>query len=588
MRYAAAVLAAAVSAGIRLAAAPLLGDRAPFTLFYLCILIAAWYLGTGPAAAALGASIVFSLFFLSPAGGFGAIPAGEWVALGLNIVISAFLIAMAELVRRSRAEAEGTRRASEGTAEALQQALKAARMSHWSWNILTGRVEFSENFEEMHGLAPGAFSGRFDSLEPLIHPDDLPAVKSAIAAALRDGQDYDIEFRVLPQDGRTVWIRGLGHPLREGGRSVRMTGVGIDVTEHKEREADRRLLAAIVDSTDDAIVSKDLTGRILSWNRSAERTFGYSAEEAIGRSIAMLMPPEGADDFFSIIGRIREGRRVEHYETVRRRKDGTIINVSLTVSPVHDEKGKVIGASKIARDITAVRAAERERQRIRDLYLGILGHDLRNPLNTIVASLYTLEKTVSPELRHVFPRLSRSAERMARMIDQLLDFTRARLGEGIALERRPANLRDVCAAVVEELEPQYPGRIRFRADRDLESDWDADRIAQALSNLVVNALDYGSPDHPVEVVVNRENGSARIEVANQGSPIPEELRPAIFEPFRRGTGDEQRSRRGLGLGLFITREIVRAHRGTIELLSEAGRTTFVLRLPLAGVAQPSV
>ncbi|HEY6147809.1 MAG TPA: HAMP domain-containing sensor histidine kinase, partial [Thermoanaerobaculia bacterium] len=262
--------------------------------------------------------------------------------------------------------------------------------------------------------------------------------------------------------------------------------------------------------------------------------------------------------------------------------------VSLTVSPVHDEKGKVIGASKIARDITAVRAAERERQKIRDLYLGILGHDLRNPLNTIVASLYTLERKVQPELRHIFPRISRSADRMARMIDQLLDFTRARLGEGLRLYPRPANLRDICAGVVEELEPQSPGRIRFSADGNFESEWDGDRIAQVLSNLITNALDYGSPDCSVDVRLGRESGMARIEVSNEGPPIPEELRPTIFEPFRRGTGDEQRNRRGLGLGLFITREIVRAHRGTIELVSEGGRTTFILRLPIAASAQKAV
>ena len=299
----------------------------------------------------------------------------------------------------------------------------------------------------------------------------------------------------------------------------------------------------------------------------------------------MLMPPQGGDDYLSIINRIRDGSRVEHYETFRRHKSGRILEVSLTVSPVHDDKGKVIAASKIARDITAIRAAEREKERIRDLYLGILGHDLRNPLNTIAASLYTLERRAPPELQHVFPRISRSAQRMSRMIDQLLDFTRARLGEGLRIEPRPSNLRDICAATVEELESQYPERIRFSADGDLSSEWDADRIQQVVSNLVVNALDYGSQEQPVDVRLERADGSARIVVSNEGPEIPEPLREVIFEPFRRGTGDEQRARRGLGLGLFITREIVRAHQGSIELQSGAGRTTFVLCLPLAATVR---
>jgi PAS domain S-box-containing protein len=523
-----------------------------------------------------------------PPGRSEAIPSWVWIALAFLFLVTAFLIVLVELLRRSRGQTVAARKASQDASEALQQALHAARMGHWSWDVQTGKVTWSENLEEIHGMPPGSFAGDFDAFEGMVHPDDRAGVKAAIACALRDGTDYDIEFRVLPPGGPLIWIRGLGHAVRENGAAVRMTGVAMDITENKRRDADRRLLAAIVDSTDDAIVSKDLTGKILSWNRSAERTFGYPAEEAIGRPVSMLMPKQASEDFFSIIDSIRAGKKVDHYETVRRRKDGTLIDVSLTVSPVLDEKGTIIAASKIARDITAVRAAEREKQRIRDLYLGILGHDLRNPLNTIVASLYTLEKKAPPDLQHIFPRLSRSAERMGRMINQLLDFTRARLGEGLRLEPRPARLREICAAVVDELEPQYPGRIRFVADGQLESDWDGDRIAQALSNLVVNALDYGSQEDPVEVRLSSEDGNARLEVTNRGPAIPDELKPAIFEPFRRGTGDEQRNSRGLGLGLFITHEIVRAHRGSIELVSGEGRTTFVLRLPLAAVEQRAV
>src|SRR5215472_748041 len=127
-----------------------------------------------------------------------------------------------------------------------------------------------------------------------------------------------------------------------------------------ERERAQKLLAAIVESSDDAIVSKDLAGRILTWNPAAERLFGYTSEEAVGQSIRLLLPPERADDFFSILDRIRQGERVEHYETLRRRKDGSLVEVSLTVSPVHDDDGMVVAASKIARDLTAVREVQRE------------------------------------------------------------------------------------------------------------------------------------------------------------------------------------------------------------------------------------
>src|SRR5262249_37524666 len=162
-------------------------------------------------------------------------------------------------------------------------------------------------------------------------------------------------------------------------------------------------------------------------NPAAERLFGYSAEEVIGQSVRLLLPPERADDFFSILDRIRRGERVEHYETLRRRKDGTLVEISLTVSPVHDENGRVVAASEIARDLTALGEVQRERERMRELFLATLGHDLRNPLNTITISLAYLQKHIPESLRHVTTRMSTSANRMARMIEQLLDFTRARL-----------------------------------------------------------------------------------------------------------------------------------------------------------------
>src|SRR5262249_4863262 len=151
-------------------------------------------------------------------------------------------------------------------------------------------------------------------------------------------------------------------PIAVDERAVRNTQMA--ERDPSERERARKLLAAIVESSDDAIVSKDLTGRILSWNPAAERLFGYSAEEVIGQSVRLLLPPERADDFFSILDRIRRGERVEHYETLRRRKDGTLVEISLTVSPVHDENGRVVAASKIARDLTALREVQRERERM--------------------------------------------------------------------------------------------------------------------------------------------------------------------------------------------------------------------------------
>lgn len=359
--------------------------------------------------------------------------------------------------------------------------------------------------------------------------------------------------------------------------------------ERKDADEARRLLASIVDSSDDAIVSKDLNGRILSWNAAAERLFGYKSEEIVGKSIRTLLPEVRADDFFSILDRIRRGERVAHYETIRKRKDGSLVEVSLTISPIYDEEGRIVGASEIAHDLTAVRAAQREAEHTRQLFLATLGHDLRNPLNTIVVSLAHLQHRIPEDLRDVPKRMMTSANRMARMIEQLLDFTRARMGSGMPVVLGAGDLSEICTAVINEFQAQHPSRIRLTSRGDFRGQWDADRLAQMFANLLANALDHGSPDGPVEVHLTREDGAARLEVRNQGPTIPEEARREVFEPFRRVIDRSASRTRGLGLGLFITREIVRSHGGSIEIVSENGETTLTVRLPVVPpVAQTDV
>ena len=462
-----------------------------------------------------------------------------------------------------------------------EEMLASASVGWWSWNVPSGRTTWSANFEAVHGLAPGSLDRSFDSLLARIHPEDRQGFRSAVLRTVAHGDAYDLDLRVLPTRGPMQTVIARGSASLEAGGPV-VSGIAINVSRRRALERDRRLLAAIVDSSDDAIVSKDLHGIILSWNRAAERMFGYTAAEAVGQSITILLPPEKSDDFFSIMGRIRRGERVEHYETLRRRKDGRILEVALTISPVRDEFGTVIGASKIARDITEAKAAERDRQRTRELFLGILGHDLRNPLNVISASLYAIRRELpEPAAARIVPRMNRATERMTRMIEQLLDFTRARLGDGIAVDPRPADLRDICAAIVEDVSHQQPNRIRFAAAGSLPGLWDSDRLTQALSNLISNALQHGSAAEPVEVRAWPENGLACVSVSNAGDPIAAEDRDTIFEPFRRLGAAPSRDSSGVGLGLYIAREIVRSHGGTIDLSSEPDRTSFLVRLPIA-------
>ena len=565
-RYAAALLLVVLAAGVRGILTPWLGTRSPYTLFYPPVLMSAWFGGPGPGILAIAASTVLSSLFLNPVGRLQVHDAVDIASLAAFFVVGSCLVLAAAAARRARAEA--THQAARHV-ELLERLNAGFTILDRQWRIVyinpEGAAIVRRSAPELIG----------QDLRRVFEPP--PQVVQSIQGVLDGGAPADFEFEMTAW-GR--WFDNRVFPVDEG-----VAVVFLDITAQKTRDADRRLLAAIVDSSDDAIISKDLHGRILSWNAAAERMYGFQASEAVGQPVSLMIPENKLDEMFEIMERIRRGERIEHHETLRRRRSGEIFEAELTVSPIRDETGRIVAASKIARDVSSRRAAEREKQRTRELFLGILGHDLRNPLNTIVASLYSLEKNAAEPVQRAAARMSRATQRMTRMIEQLLDFTRARLGEGIPLRPERAELREICTGVVEEFEALHPARVRFESDGAGAGLWDADRMAQALSNLVGNALAHGLPEEPVEVSLSSRPDGLRLEVANRGPVIPETDRAGIFEPFRRAATAGQDSS-GLGLGLYIAREIVRAHGGTIDVASDSTSTRFVVRLPVAAPEPP--
>jgi PAS domain S-box-containing protein len=256
--------------------------------------------------------------------------------------------------------------------ERLRFALDAASMGTWDWDLATGTVQWSDNMERIHGLPAGTFDETFQSYEREIHPADRERVVASIRLALAGGEPHDLEYRIVGPDGQIRWVEGKGH-VKAGadGQPARMTGVCMNITRRKEAELARvdaleqsnrasQRLAAIVESSDDAIVSKDLNGVIMSWNQGAERMFGYPEAEAVGRSITLIVPLARRGEEDQVLARIRAGQPVE-METVRQHRDGSTLDISLKVSPVRDGAGRIVGASKIARDISARKRHEAER-----------------------------------------------------------------------------------------------------------------------------------------------------------------------------------------------------------------------------------
>jgi PAS domain S-box-containing protein len=264
------------------------------------------------------------------------------------------------LLVRQRAEREllATKEELERTSERLQLALTAGTLGDWSWDATTDLFSVGARAAAILGLSATSPVTRAQIQERMSRQDREQA-NVAFQEALATRSDYNVEFRIELPGGHHRWVAARGRGLyADNGLALGMTGVAQDISDRKQAEEIRVLLAEVVASSDDAIISKTLDGIITSWNRGAQRMFGYTADEVIGQPVTLLIPPDHLDEEPGILRRLRRGERIEHYETIRRRKDGTLLNVSLSVSPVRDVNGTIVGASKIARDVTHRRHAE--------------------------------------------------------------------------------------------------------------------------------------------------------------------------------------------------------------------------------------
>jgi signal transduction histidine kinase len=224
----------------------------------------------------------------------------------------------------------------------------------------------------------------------------------------------------------------------------------------------------------------------------------------------------------------------------------------------------------------------KEVQDLRELFIGVLAHDLSNPLGAILSAAdLMLRRGSLPEVEYkATARIASSASRAVRMIDQLLDFTRSRLGGGLPVRPVTTDLAKICRSTIDDFQSQHPDRVfALEVSGECIGSWDPDRLAQLVGNLVANAIQHGEPGAPARVQLRDDGEEVLLQVANQGEPIPAELLPTIFEAFRRRTGENPS--RGLGLGLFIARQIVDAHGGSIRVdsVAPARTTTVTVRLP---------
>ncbi len=428
----------------------------------------------------------------------------------------------------------------------------------------------------------------------LIAPEDRKAFREFNEQVGR-GQGKILEFDIIGLRGTRRNMESHGVPLPDAKGSWLLLAVTRDVTERNRAHMDRKHMAAIVESSDDVIVSKTLDGIITSWNKGAERILGYSADEIIGKHVSLLMPPENIEDTHAILGKIRKGEKVDHYETKRRAKDGRILDVSITVSPVHDAAGRIVGASKVGRDITEQRriaAALKQANRRKDEFLAMLAHELRNPISAINnAVLLARRCELSEPLQWSTEVIERQVKQLARLIDDLLDVSRINSGK-IQIRKEVVDIGPILNNAVDTVRPFVEERkhklfVSFGAG-SLRVNADPVRLEQIAVNLLTNAAKYTESEGSIWLTVEQTETDVVIQVRDTGIGIPPDQLPEMFELFAQGDRSLARSEGGLGIGLTLVKSLVEMHQGTITASSEGlGKgSEFTVRFP--AVRSPQV
>jgi PAS domain S-box-containing protein len=381
-----------------------------------------------------------------------------------------------------------------------------------------------------------------------------------------DGRDYRVDFVPLRDEDGIVYA-GLV--------------ICLDITERKQAEEHSAKLAAIVESSDDAIISKGLDGIVTSWNKGARRMFGHTEADMVGSSILKLIPEDRQDEEPLIIGRLKKGERVEHFETRRVTAEGRQIDVSLTISPIFDGNGAVIGVSKIARDISE---QKRDEQRKND-FIAMASHELKTPLTSITALVQLLHKKLqSSEDSFVPSALSKAdmqVRKMAAMVNGFLNVSRLESGK-LHIVAHEFDLNQLITDIIDETRLTVATHtLVFEPCETTNITADRDKIGSVISNLISNAIKYSPRGKLVTIVCRSTPQHAEVSVSDEGMGIKADDMGKLFDRYYRVSNTHTQHISGFGIGLYLSAEIIRHHGGNIWAESEKGvGSTFHFTLPV--------
>lgn len=450
-----------------------------------------------------------------------------------------------------------------------------------SWNVAA---------ERMFGYTAKEAINRHISM---LLPEERMEEENVIIDHIKRGLKVDhFETIRIAKDGTEIPISLTISPVTDArGKIVGASKIARSIKERLFSEEKQALLAAIVETSEDAIISKTLDGIISTWNSGAEKMFGYTADEAIGKHISILIPSDRNQEEILILSSIKNGMRVDHFETIRVHKSGKQIPISLSISPIMDSSGKIIGASKIARDISLQLQAQSESKRLyeqikelnnkKDEFIGIASHELKTPLTSIYGYLQILDRLVNDETGVKFVNKTLiQVRKLTALVSDMLDVSKIEAGK-LEFNPKPFEMKALIHEVIELLEQTFPNRsilCSFQSD-DTMILADDRRIEQVLINLFTNALKYSPATGLVEVSVFLKEDNMVVSVKDQGAGIPADKLPHIFSKFYRA--DDASRVSGLGIGLYISHQIIERHHGQlwVENTGSTG-STFCFSLPV--------
>lgn len=410
---------------------------------------------------------------------------------------------------------------------------------------------------------------------------------------VRQGKKIDhFETIRVAKDGTERIVELSISPIKnQNGLTIGISKIMRDISFKREIDEKQATLAAIVNSSDDAIISKTTDGIITSWNQAAERMFGYTEAEVTGKHISLIIPKDRLEEEKHILENIRKGKKVDHFETIRIGKDGTERNISLTVSPIKNKKGIIIGASKTARDITDKIEAEKQKdlytQRLKELnqykdeFMVMASHELKTPLTVILANLEILRMLLEENENAKFvDKTIKQTLKLSKLISNLFEISKIQAGK-LEMNFNSFDLNVLTKEIIGSLQQTTKlHRINYQDTPGLTVTADRYKIEQVMVNFIGNALKYMIEPGEIHIEIEKGKSNVLFSVKDNGVGIPAKDIERVFERFYRVSGFAS-SFSGSGIGLYISAEIIKAHSGKIWAESELGKgSTFYFSIPL--------